>query len=154
MRFTHLLLTLLMPACGPSFFVVPGGELRGTVVPGTVEDWGFTDTVKRFQLETRPDDPYSVHLNGVSSSKAFYIASQGWRKEFTKAGGGGARWVGYIDADPRVRLRVVKSLYELRAIRVHDEAELSLVRQLNHTKYGTDPNAWEEPPWVYRLDPR
>ncbi len=33
-------------------------------------------------------------------------------------------------------------------------AELALVRQLNQKKYGTDPEGWEEPPRVYRLDPR
>ena len=35
MRFS-LLLALLGTACGPKFFVVPGGELRGRVASGPV----------------------------------------------------------------------------------------------------------------------
>ena len=140
-------------ACGPSFLVVPGGELRGTLASAGIDDWGFTDTVRRVQLETRPEDPYSVHIYGVSSGDAFYVASESWRQLF-RGSGGDARWVSHIAADPRVRLRVDKSLYELKAVRVQDEEELRRVRGLFQKKYGTDPEGWEEPPWVYRLEAR
>jgi hypothetical protein len=62
--------------------------------------------------------------------------------------------VAQIAADPRARLRVGAKLYERKAVRVQDADELALVRKLNQEKYGTDPVGWEEPPWVYRLDPR
>ena len=67
MRVVLALLTLLATACGgPKFGVLPGGQLGGAVVSGPVDDWGFTDAVSRVQLETRPDDPYSVHVYGGS----------------------------------------------------------------------------------------
>lgn len=157
MRFGLVLLIVLATACGPKFFVVPGGELRGTVASGTVDDWGFTDAVQRVQLETRPDVPYSVHVYGVGSGADFFIASQGWRRSI--GGCGNARWIRHIAADPRVRLRVGETLYELKAVRVQDEVELARVHHLFEGKYGTDSEGWgfwlcEGPPWVYRLDPR
>ena len=148
-----VLACLLLTACGPSLLVVSGGQLRGTLASAPVSDWGFTDDVRRVQLETRPEAPYSVHIYGVSSGDAFYIASQGWRQLFGGSGGN-ARWVGYIAADPRVRLRVGKTLYERKAMRVEDKTELALVRALFQKKYDSDPDSWEEPPWVYRLDAR
>lgn len=156
--FVSLLLSLLATACGgPKLFVVSGGELRGTLAPGSVEDWAFTDAVERVQLETRPDDPYSVHVYGVGSTEAFYVASQGWRMFVSSAGD--ARWVHHIAVDPRVRLRVGKTLYELEAIRIQDRAELERVRELFRNKYDGDAEKWgfwlgDGPPWVYRLDPR
>ena len=102
MRLTLALAVLFLTACsGPKLFFVPGGALRGTVASGVVDDWGFGDTMGRVQLETRPDAPYSVHVFGVGSGEAFYVASQGWRASI---GGGpeNARWVPHIEADPRV----------------------------------------------------
>ncbi len=160
MRFTLALMVLSMTACsGPKLFVVPGGALRGTVTSGAVEDWGFGDSLGRVQLETRPDAPYSVHLFGVGSGAAFYIASQGWR---ASVGGGPerARWVPHIEADPRVRLRVGETLVERKAVRVMEEAELVHVRELFEAKYGDDAQNWgfwlreDGPPWVYRLEAR
>ena len=149
-----------MTACsGPKLLVVPGGALGGTVASGAVDDWGSGDALGRVQLETRPEAPYSVHLFGVGSGEAFYVASQGWRASI---GGGpeNARWVPHIEAEPRVRLRVGKTLYERKAVRVTDEAELAHVQELFRTKYGDDAENWgfwlrdDSPPWVYRLDPR
>ena len=145
MRFADGLLILLATACAP------GGKLGGTVATGTVDDWGFTDAVQTVQLETRPDAPYSISIWGVSSGGAFYIASQSWGQLFGGSGGD-ARWVDHIAADPRVRLRVGEMLYERKAIRVLDEGEVGRVQQLYLEKYG--PEDWEEPAWVYRLDPR
>ncbi len=160
MRFTLALVFLLMAACnGPKLFVVPGGALRGTVASGVVDDWGSGDAMGRVQLETRPDAPYSVHLFGVGSGEAFYIASQGWRASLG-GGPGSARWVPHIEADPRVRLRVGETLYERKAVRVTEEAELAHVQELFRTKYGDDAESWgfwrrdDGPPWVYRLDAR
>jgi hypothetical protein len=157
MRVVFALLTLLATArSGRKFGVVPGGQLGGAVVSGLVDDWGFTDAVSRAQLGTRPDDPYSVHVYGVHSGGDFYVASQGWR-QFVGSGGD-AHWVGYIAADPRVRLRIGEALYELNAVRVEEKAEANTVRQLFQMKYGSDADNWrfwrKEPHWVFRLESR
>ena len=151
---------LLMTGCsGPKLLLVPGGALEGTVASGAVEEWGSGDSWGRVQLETRPDAPYSVHVFGVGSCEAFYVASQGWRAS-VGGGPGNARWVPYIEADPRVRLRVGSWVYERKAVRVTDEAELAHVQAAFQTKYGDDAENWgfwlgeDDPPWVYRLDPR
>jgi len=157
-RLALLFLGLGWLACGePSFFVVAGGELAGTVDKQPVGDWGFTDAVDIVQLETRPDEPYSIHIYGVGSGGVFYIASQGWR--LGVGSGSDARWVAHIADDPRVRLRVAETLYELEAARVENEVELARVQTLYHQKYGTEADEWgfwrtEESPWVYRLAPR
>jgi len=158
MRLISVLLFVLAAGCGePSFFVVAGGELAGAVSQQPVGDWSFTDSVEIVQLETRPEDPYSVHIYGVGSGGAFYVASQGWR--LGVGSGGDARWVTHIADDPRVRLRVGETLYELEATRVEGKTELARVRTLYYEKYGTEADEWgfwrtEASPWVYRLDPR
>ena len=59
-----LFTTLVLVGCGP-IVMVPGGELSGTTTP-VPADWAFSDAVETVQLETRPDDPYSVNVWGVS----------------------------------------------------------------------------------------
>ena len=130
-------------ACGPTV-LIPGGELRGTLATGTVQDWRFTDTVSTIQLETRPERPYSVNLWGVGSGAAFYVAS---------GSGADARWVAHIGADPRVRLRVGETLYERKAVRVEARDELADVMELYQKKYDVEPEDWRDA-WVYRLDAR
>ena len=39
---------------------IPGPELAGSLVEEPVEDWSSVDAVKVVQIETRPEDPYSV----------------------------------------------------------------------------------------------
>lgn len=152
-----VLLLSLATACSSPFLVTSGGALRGPVVSEPVEDWGVTNSVDTFLLETRPVDPYSVIVNGVGARDDFYVASQGWRR--VMGGSEKARWLDYIDADPRVRLGVEDRVYELRAVRIQDEEELARVRQLFQTKYGEEAESWgfwlsEDPPWVYRLERR
>ena len=152
-----VLLVSLATACSSPFLVTSGGALRDPVVSEPVEDWSVTNSVDTFLLETRPDDPYSVIVNGVGAGDDFYIASQGWRR--VMGGSDKARWLAYIEADPRVRLGVEGRVYELRAVRIQDEDELARVQQLFRAKYGEEAESWgfwlsEEPPWVYRLEPR
>jgi len=92
-------------ACGP-LVMIPGGRLSGTVAP-VPDDWSFSDDVKTVQLETRPDDPYSVNIWGLAVGDEFYVAS----------GKSDNAWAKHIAADDRVRLRIDESIYELRAVR-------------------------------------
>ena len=162
MRIASLFVGLLATGCAP-FLVFPGGELRGTLDSSVIDDWGFTDEVEFVQIETRPDRPYSVQVYGVGSGNAFYIASQGWRGALGSTNR--AQWIGHLAVDPRIRLRVGETLYELEGVRVDDDSEVERVRQLFLEKYGDAAESWgfwrgeTEAPraseaFVYRLDPR
>lgn len=161
-RFAWPFAGLLCTGCAP-FLVFPGGELRGTLDPSGIEDWGSTDEVEFFQIETRPGRPYSVQVYGVGSGDAFYIASQGWRGALGSTSR--ARWVDHLTADARIRLRVGETLYELEAVRVDDDREIERVRQLFTKKYGAAAERWgfwrgrpdapsAREAFVYRLGPR
>ncbi|MGI9592196.1 MAG: hypothetical protein ACR2P8_12560 [Myxococcota bacterium] len=106
MRVVPVLLVLAgLRACDP-LVMIPGGELSGETKP-VPESWAFTDGVDTVQLETRPDDPYSVNVWGVGVGKDFYVA----------AGKASNAWAQHIAADDRVRLRIEGNLYEMRAVR-------------------------------------
>ena len=123
-----LLLGLLMAAgCGGPFLVFPGGEMRGEVVTEPVEDWSFV-TDRFVDLETRPQDPYSVELNYFVRDGKLYIDPAE-----------GRRWLDYLRADPRVRVRFSEKIYPLKAVLVGQPGEIE----------GFDPDRF-----VYRLDPR
>lgn len=132
-------------ACGP-FGPIPGGRLSGEVVSAPVEDWSFASGVETIQLETRPDDPYSVNIWFVSQAARLWVGA---------GGGETSRWARNLIADPRVRLRIDGKLYERKAERVSDQAELDAVTVLYQTKYKSE-RASEE--WrkavLFRMDPR
>lgn len=116
-------------ACGGPFLVFPGGRLSGEVVEEPVEDWSFVRERHRFvDLETRPDDPYSVELNYVVRDGELYIDPAE-----------GRRWHDHIREDPRVRVRFGDRIYPVKAVLVGRPGELE----------GFDPDRY-----VYRLDPR
>jgi len=114
-------------ACGGPMGMLPGGPLRGEVVRQPVEDWSFVED--RFvDLETRPEDPYSVELNYIVRDGQLYIDPSE-----------GRRWLEHIRADPRVRVRFAGKIYLLEAVLVEQPGELE----------GFDADRF-----VYRLDPR
>jgi hypothetical protein len=116
-----------LPACGGPFFVFPGGELQGEVVDGIVTDWSFVED-RFLDLETRPDDPYSVELNYVVRDGQLYI---------DPAEGRG--WLEHLRADQRVRVRFDRKIYPLTAVLVGRPGELE---------------GFPEDRFIYRLDPR
>jgi hypothetical protein len=122
-----MLMGPLLAGCGP-FLLLPGGELEGT--PAAVpEDWAWSDAVSTVQLETRPSDPYSVNIWAVGLGPRIYV----------HAGTNRAAWVEHIEADPAVRLRVERSLYELRAARVEAQQEFDEFSAGYERKYGRRP---------------
>jgi hypothetical protein len=113
--------------CGGPFLVFPGGELRGEVIEEPVTDWSFVDD-SFVDLETRPENPYSVELNYfVRDGQLFVDPAEG------------RRWLDYIRADPRVRVRFGGKVYPLQAVLVGRPGELE----------GFDADRF-----IYRLDPR
>ena len=144
----HWLVMVLMVlglGCGP-LVMVPGGQLSGSVKPMPA-DWSFTDSVETVQLETRPEDPYSVNVWCVATREGLYVAS---------GRGESAAWAKHISTDPRVRLRVGADLYELNAVRTADEAELDEFLDAAKKKYADfDPDPQQRSEAIlFRLEPR
>ncbi len=131
-------------ACGGPFVTIPGGRLSGPVVPPP-KSFDFARDAGTVQLETRPEDPYSVNIACAVVDGRPYVS----------AGDNRARWVEHMDADPLVRLRIEGDVYELRAERVVDEGEMRAFADawLELGAWARDPTTLDEA-WVYRLDPR
>lgn len=136
------LAAVLLLGCGP-IVMIPGGELTGTVreIPAS---WAFIDEVDTVQLETRPDDPYSVNIWCVRVGEALYV--------------GGSResaWTTNAAADPNVRLRVGEDLYELAAVEATSDVEVEGFLSATAAKYDRelDPEMRAES-ILFRLTPR
>jgi len=115
-------------ACGGPMLVFPGGKLSGEVVHEPIEDWSFVSEESFVDLETTPDDPYSVQLNFILRDGDLYI---------DPAEGRG--WFEYLKTDPNVRVRFGDKIYPVTAVLVGRPGELE----------GFDPDRF-----IYRLDSR
>ena len=96
------------------------------------------------QLETRLDDPYSVNLGCIDAMDSLYVGAPDPED---------SRWVANLLEDPRVRLRIGETLYELQAVRVTDPGEFTFVERRLHRKYDYQPPRIQAPGWLFRLDP-
>ena len=142
--FLAMVAMLVATGCEPTF-VFAGGELSGTERPMPT-DWGFTEDFDTVQIETRPIDPYSVNVWGVSVNRSFYVAA---------SDAGEATWAQVIEAEPRVRLRVGDDIYPLLAKRTEDPQELADVTDAYIDKYGGErERSFIRQAWVFRLDAR
>ncbi len=138
-----VLIGLMLVGCSP-FVTIPGGELSGSLEP-TPSDWSFSDAVETVQLETRPGDPYSVNVWGVGVGSTFYLA----------AGDAQSRWARNIDRDPLVRLKIGEGIYELRASRTDNLAEMDAFLAGAKKKYDFEPNEEQRAnASLFRLEPR
>ncbi len=120
-------LVLFSFGCGGPLLVFPGGELSGEIVTTPVEDWSFVGD-SFVDLETRPDDPYSVQLNYIVKDGKLYVDPAE-----------GRNWLDHIRADPRVRVRFGGKVYPLKAVLVGQPGELE---------------GFDQDRYIYRLDPR
>lgn len=143
-RVVSLLVPFLTAGCNGPLFLLPGGALDGERVP-TPSDWSFAGDSGTAQIETRPEDPYSVNL-------AFTVVDG---RIYVNAGASETRWVKNIQGDPRVRFRLEGRIYELRAERVTDEGEIADFGEAwtSQSFFRRDPRKPEEV-WIYRLEPR
>lgn len=131
-------------ACSGPVFLLPGGALQGETKAAPA-DWAFSDAVETVQLETRPADPYSVNIWVTALGPKLYV----------HAGANRAEWVGHMEADPKVRLRISGALYELSAARVTAQEEFDAFADVYEKKYGSRPrneNAGEA--YLFALTPR
>ena len=143
-RLVALLLGMLALACNGPLGVLPGGELAGES-RSTPPDWTGVQKAGTVQLETRPEEPYSVNISYRVVDGRLYI----------NAGDTETEWVKHIAANPDVRLRMDGVLYALRAQRVNDRAEIARFGKAwtGDSMFLRDPAQFDEV-WVYRLRPR
>jgi hypothetical protein len=136
-----LLLLSLVVACNGPFGLFSGGGLSGDPKPAPA-DWSFAGDYGTAQLETLPEDPYSVNLAYTILDGRLYI----------NAGDTETQWVKNMTLDPNVRLRLDGALYELRAERVSDPAEIAAFAKAwtDQSMFRRDPTELDQV-WIYRL---
>lgn len=127
LRFSAMLAMLLLLACGPTL-LLPGGVLSGTASTPP-DDWAWIEAVSTIQLETRPEDPYSVNIWVVGMGQNLYV----------HAGANRAAWVENMEANAAVRVRIDEKIYALSATRVEDQKEFDVFSDAYEAKYGSRP---------------
>jgi hypothetical protein len=139
-----LVLLLAVAGCSRPLVLFPGGALEGPVAP-IPASWSFTDAVSTVQLETRPPDPYSVNIWVIALDPHLYV----------HAGANRSAWVENLEADPRARIRIDGTIYELAAARVADQAEFDRFSDAYEKKYGRRPrNESVAEAYLFRLGAR
>ena len=135
---------LILTACDGPFILAAGGDLSGTVTV-TPNKWQLDEDSAVAQLETRPEDPYSINFTYVQLKGQFYVY----------AGNTRTNWVKHIEQNPLVRVRIQDNIYPVRAIRVMSEEELSEFAGVweNLSVFQRNPMNSEEV-WLYRLEAR
>jgi hypothetical protein len=133
----------LITGCEP-FLLLPGGKLDGATAPAP-NNWSFIDEVNTVQLETRPEDPYSVNIWAVGMGPLLYV----------HAGANRSSWVEHIEVDSDVRVRIEDMLYNLRASRVEGQDEFTRFSDAYEEKYGSRPrNEDVAEAYLFRLEAR
>lgn len=143
-RRLFLFVILLSVGCNGPFFYFSGGELSGTGRPAP-QDWSFAGDSGLAQLETSPDDPYSVNIAYTVIDGQLYI----------NAGDTETQWVKNMTANPLVRLRLDDVLYDARAKRVTNPSAIAVFGKAwtSQSIFRRDPTQFDEV-WIYRLIPR
>ncbi|MFP6579681.1 MAG: nitroreductase/quinone reductase family protein [Myxococcota bacterium] len=131
--------------CNGPFGLLPGGRLDGDTRP-TPERWDLASDTGTMQLETAPEEPYSVNVNYTLIKGALYV----------NAGDTETQWAKNIAANPEVRVRIKGTLYSARANRVTDPDEVerfALAWTSLNGFWARDPRKLDEV-WIYHVVPR
>ena len=136
-----ILVFLLFLGCNGPLLLLPGGKLDGSGESAPM-NWSMAGDAGTVQLETDPEDPYSVNVAYTVLDGELYI----------NAGDTETQWVKNIAADPQVRLRLKGHLYDVRAVRVSDPTEIARFGHAwtNQSMFRRDPVTLDQL-WLYRL---
>ena len=136
--------SLILAACNEPFILAAGGALEGPLAeaPST---WELDKDSALAQLETQPDNPYSVNFTYVQLDGRLYAY----------AGDTKTNWADNIEKNPLVRVRLQNKIYPARAIRVTGREELNNFASVwsSLSVFQRDPLQFEEI-WLYRLEAR
>ena len=140
-RLIAWLMFVVALGCNGPTLLLPGGRLDGEAMSAP-PDWTFADDYGTVQLETQPEDPYSVNVAFTIIDGRLYI----------NAGDTETQWAKNIAADPKVRLRLKGHLYDVRAVRVSDPTAIARFGHAwtNQSMFRRDPAALDQL-WLYRL---
>lgn len=139
-----LLLLLITLLAGCDLIPFSGGALSGTPTEPPM-DWTEAASPDVIELETNPENPYSVKLWIIGNGPDLYV----------HAGANRATWVEHIEADANVRLLIEGALYELKAERVASAEEFAAFAEVYEAKYGNRPrNENVDEAYLFRLLPR
>ena len=107
--------------------------------------WGLDKDSALAQLETQPDNPYSVNFTYVQLDGRLYAY----------AGDTKTNWVDNIEKNPLVRVRLQNKIYPAQATRVTSGKELAHFASVwsSLSVFQRDPLQFEEV-WLYRLEAR
>jgi len=129
MKLTSILLLLIaLGGCDGPMAFIPGGALKGSQASAVGSNWEMAVGVESLELETTPEDPYSVRVNFTLRDGKIYLDPD---RERT--------WYSRLAMDSNVRVRFADTIYPVTAVVVDDPEELN----------GFDPSRV-----VFRLDPR
>lgn len=127
----------------------PGLALTGEVAESVPEDWSFTDAHPEIAIEVSPPYliPHSVTIWCAQVDGDLYVAARNPEDK---------RWPGWVEDEPRVRLGIGDTVYEVRLHRLDDPERIARVREAYAAKYDLPPAPPEErPPMRYwRVRPR
>ena len=147
-RLLGAIAVLAVTATGCPLGPFAGGRLGGEV-RAPLADWAFVDEHETCQLETNPADPYSVNTWCTGYGDALYIPTSMILGPPVPSE---REWVRNVQADPRVRVRIGETVYELRAVRVEDEELAEQVLLTLEKKH--EPRDPDREIWVYRMQAR
>lgn len=117
----------------------PGAWLFGTVVDEPVAEWSFANTVPLCQIQVRNGLlPHSVNLNCMADDGVLYLSCASCE---------GKTWSTAALAQPEARLRLHRSVYPVRLIRVEDPNVLDRAWRAREIKLGRDPDRPREDGW-------
>ena len=108
-----LSLVSLMVGCGGPFYIIPGGELSGTVETKHIRDWSFVDA-PFVDLETNGDSLRSVQLNYILREGSLFIDPSEGKTWFTE-----------LKKNTNVRIRFDGKIYPVTATLVGKPGELA-----------------------------
>jgi len=124
-----LALALLAAACGP----VPGGSLSGHAAAAPPSWQAELPSGRRIcEIEARPEKPYSIQVECFVFENELHVQSHRWA---LSSWWPVQSWAAVLIANPDVRVRLGDELFDLRAVRVADEAQREAVLRFR----GYDP---------------